>query len=544
MLATHPQSVTHFRDDDLGFFGWLEHNPDGYFINSECNPKPTYLVLHSSDCPHFTRSPNIHWTRDYVKFCSPDREELEKWVLGTVGGEARLCRSCFKPAGRQVTMSGVAELAPGEVLAGRYELQRLLGQGDRKRTYLARDTKMDRLVAVSVVKLEAALSDPDGTVREARVLGRIGEHDNIVSLYDYELGRGGSVQYMVFEYLGGGTLTEYLREAGQLSLDDILRLGRQLCRGLSHLHKRDLIHRDVSPDNVWLDERHVAHLGDFDSAITASGDSGDLRPITTGAFAAPEEREGRSLDARCDLFSLGGVLYVVATGEPRPRDLALLGSQRPDLPSAFADLVVSLLSESPDDRPQTAGSVLQLLDEVRHASNVDALIAAGESDKIEFKSSLHHRYDPLPPELQKLPSEQAEKEMKKLLRKSVTKTIAAFLNTGGSTLLIGVGDAGAVLGIEPDFGYLKQGKQQADGWLLSLKQAIINAHGPEVWSAIHVSLVRQRKETVAVVHCPPRAGETWHREDDSERFYMRASNATEELTGPGLVRYIRERWPA
>src|SRR5260370_8874506 len=85
MLATHPQSVTRFRDDDLGFFGWLEHNPDGYFINSECNPKPTYLVLHSSDCPHFTRSPNIHWTRDYVKFCSPDREELQKWVLGTVG---------------------------------------------------------------------------------------------------------------------------------------------------------------------------------------------------------------------------------------------------------------------------------------------------------------------------------------------------------------------------------------------------------------------------------------------------------------------------
>jgi serine/threonine protein kinase len=548
MLATLPQSITHFQDDDRGFFGWLEHNPDGFFINSERNPKSTYLVLHSSNCPHFDRSPNIHWTKDYVKFCSPDRRELEEWVLGTVGAEARLCRTCFKPARRQATMGGVAEFEPGEVFAGRYEVQRLLGEGDRKRTFLARDMKMDRPVAISLVKPDAALSDPEGTEREAKVLGRIGEHDNIVSLYDYELGGGISAQYMVFEYLGGGTLTEYLQEAGQLSLDDILRLGRQLCRGLSHLHKRGLVHRDVSPDNVWLDERHVAHLGDFDSAITASGDSGDLRPITTGAFAAPEEREGRSLDARCDLFSLGGVLYVVATGEPRPGDLGLLRSQRPDLPSAFADLVASLLSESSDDRPQDAEEVLHRLGEIRQASDIEAFIAAGENNKVEFKSSLHHPYGPLPEDLQKkvdyknMPPEQAKREVQKRLNIEVTKTIAAFLNTDGGTLLVGVDDSGTVLGIEPDFGYCQREKQNSDGWLSSLKQMVINALGAEVWSAVHVSLVPHEQKTVAVVRCPPRTGETWHHAD-GDCFYMRASNATEELTGPGLVRYIREHWP-
>jgi serine/threonine protein kinase len=352
-------------------------------------------------------------------------------------------------------MGGAAELDTGEVFAERYEVQRLLGEGDRKRTYLARDTKMNRLVAISLVKPDAVLSDPEGTEREARVLGRIGEHDNIVSLYDYEIGKGSSVQYIVFEFLGGGTLTEYLEQAGRLSLDDIMRLGRQLCRGLAHLHKRGLIHRDVSPDNIWLDDRHVAHLGDFDSAITTTGAS-DLRPITTGSFASPEELEGRSLDVRCDLFSLGGVLYVVATGARRPADLALLRSRRPDLPSAFGDLLASLLSPSPDDRPPDAESVLVQLDEVRHASNVGALVAAGESDSIEFKSSLHHPYGPLPPGMEPA---RARKEVQKGLRKSVTKTIAAFLNTGGGTLLIGVDDSGTMLGIEPDFPYLKQGNK-------------------------------------------------------------------------------------
>ena len=439
-------------------------------------------------------------------------------------------------------MGGAAELEPGELFAGRYEVQRELGAGDRKRTYLAHDRKHDRHVAISLVKPEAVLTDPEGTEREAKVLGRIGSHPNVVSLYDFEIGRDGSAEYMIFEFLGGGTLTAYLKEAGQQSFGEILRFGRQLCRGLSHLHGQGLIHRDVSPDNVWLDERHVAHLGDFDSAITTAGTDA-LRPITTGAYAAPEERGGGLLDERSDLFSLGGVLHVVATGERWPGDLRLLRAQRPDLPLAFGDLVASLLSKSPDDRPPSAERVLARLDEIRYASNIGALIAAGESEQIEFKSSLHHPYGPPSPDLQRLQPQQLQKEAQKRLRKSVTKTIAAFLNTNGGTLLVGVDDSGGVLGIEPDFGYLSQGKQHADGWMLSLKEAIINALEREVWSAIHASLVRHEGQTVAVVHCPPRPSETWHREDGAERFYIRASNATEELTGRGLIRYMREHWP-
>jgi serine/threonine protein kinase len=439
-------------------------------------------------------------------------------------------------------MGGAPELGPGEVFAGRYEVRRQLGEGDRKRTYLARDIKMDRFVALSLVKPEAVLSDPEGTVREAQVLGRIGSHPNIVSLYDYEIGTDGSAQYMVFQYLGGGTLAEHLRAAGPLPAAGVLRLGRHLCRGLAHLHASGIIHRDVSPENVWLDERHVAHLGDFDSAVTAGSDDG-RRPITTGSFAAPEECEGGVLDARSDLFSMGGLLYVMATGAPRPGDAGLLRSRR-DLPSAFEDLVVSLLAGPPEDRPPDAESVLRQLELISHASDVGGLIAAGESDRAEFKSSVHHPYGPIPRELEHLQPAQGRKEVQKRLRTSVTKTIAAFLNTEGGTLLIGVGDSGAVLGIEADFPYLKAGKQDTDGWLLSLKDVIINALGPEVWNAIHLSLVRHGPATVAVVSCPARVSETWHRDASTEHFYIRASNATEELNGSSLLRYVRERWPA
>jgi hypothetical protein len=111
------------------------------------------------------------------------------------------------------------------------------------------------------------------------------------------------------------------------------------------------------------------------------------------------------------------------------------------------------------------------------------LIAAGEGDAVELKASLHHPYGPLPADLAKkvelgrLTADQAVREVQKELRLAVTKTVAAFLNSSGGTLLIGVSDAGTVLGIEPDFPYLKD-KQHADGWLLSLRETITVAPWP------------------------------------------------------------------
>jgi serine/threonine protein kinase len=437
-----------------------------------------------------------------------------------------------------------SEFVPSELFAERYEIQRFLGEGDRKKTYLARDSKMDRLVALSVVKPEAMLADPEGTEREARVLGRIGSHSNIVSLHDYVIDRARPAEFMVFEYLEGGTLADYLQRAGVLDVEDILRFGRQLCRGLAHLHGKRLIHRDVSPTNIWLDERREAHLGDFDSAITIEAANLDRRPITTNAFAAPEELAGEPIDVRSDLFSLGGVLFVLATGDDLPGSPVVLRARRLDLPSSFVDLIASLLSERPQDRPDAADSVLASLDHVRHASRFASLIGAGESNRLEFKASILHPHGPMSPQFERFPPEQRKSELRKELGKAATKSIAAFLNSEGGDLLIGVDNVGEVLGIEADFDALGA-PSNSDVWLQYLKSLIANSLGPDAWGVIRVALVSRDGRTVAVIFCPPRSTETWHLEKDGleiERFYMRASNTTVELKGSRLIRYVREHW--
>lgn len=95
MLSATPTGIIVFRDDDDGFFDWLAANPDGYFINTYRNPKPDYLVLHRPQCPHFKGDESLHWTKEYVKICAAERQELESWASETVGGEVTLCRSCF-----------------------------------------------------------------------------------------------------------------------------------------------------------------------------------------------------------------------------------------------------------------------------------------------------------------------------------------------------------------------------------------------------------------------------------------------------------------
>ncbi len=183
----------------------------------------------------------------------------------------------------------------------------------------------------------------------------------------FDRGIIGGLEYLVFEYLPGGTLRDYLatQQGDPLPADEVMRFGRQLARALSQVHQRGLVHRDVAPANVWLDERRVAHLGDFDSAVKkdAQGSLGGLPP-TTEAYAAPEETAGRAVDERSDLYSLGALLYEAATGQQparRPARMVAPRALQPGMPLNLNAIIWKLLSESPDDRPASASDVLQAL---------------------------------------------------------------------------------------------------------------------------------------------------------------------------------------
>ena len=256
-----------------------------------------------------------------------------------------------------------------------------------------------RQVALALIKPEAALSDTEGTRREAEALAKAGTNENIVTLHDSGTIEG--TEYLVFDYLPGGTLREYMDKRVErnkpMSVEEIMHLGRRLARALGHVHGLGMIHRDVAPGNVWLDEHQLAHLGDFDSAISLdSARRPGVLPPTTEAYAAPEQLNGGPFDERSDLFSLGAILYEALTGKrpervPRAELIRRLSASRPGLPRSVRDTVCSLLAESPGKRPASAEQVLDALEPSRiYRSAGEGLVPWADTLPFPLASILWH----------------------------------------------------------------------------------------------------------------------------------------------------------
>jgi serine/threonine protein kinase len=154
---------------------------------------------------------------------------------------------------------------PATLAGGRYRLQRFLGEGAKKRVHLARDTRLGREVAIAFVK--GAGLDLVRVRREAEAMGRLGDHANVVTVYDVveESGR----VYLVSQYMAGGDLEQRLARADghRLPVDEALTIGAQLCAALAHAHAHGIVHRDVKPGNVWLSAEGTVQLGDFGLAF-------------------------------------------------------------------------------------------------------------------------------------------------------------------------------------------------------------------------------------------------------------------------------------
>jgi class 3 adenylate cyclase/pimeloyl-ACP methyl ester carboxylesterase len=267
--------------------------------------------------------------------------------------------------------------------SGRYVATRLLGEGGQKRVYLARDTQLDRDVAIAFIKAE----DLDETAldrirREAQTIARLGAQPHVITIFD--IGEEEGRPYTVCEYAPGGDLRQELRRAaGPLPIERALAIGQDLCRGLALAHAHGILHRDVKPENVWFAADGSAKLGDFGVAV-AFGQSRMTAPGTvlgTAAYMAPERARGSDVDARADLYSLGCVLYELVTGRPPflGDDMISVVSQHinstPDAPSehnrevpgSLDALIVQLLEKAPEDRPVSAVAVIESLSAITSA---------------------------------------------------------------------------------------------------------------------------------------------------------------------------------
>jgi class 3 adenylate cyclase len=273
---------------------------------------------------------------------------------------------------------------PATLGGGRYRVNRFLGEGARKRVYLARDTSLDSDVAVAVVKTEGL--DAEGLIRvrrEAQAMGRLRDHPNIVPVFD--IGQDGSRPYIVSQLLEGGSVDDRLREleAHKLPIAEALRIGLQVAEALEHAHSLGIVHRDLKPGNVWLARDGTAKLGDFGLAVTLDQSRLTQEGMLVGtvAYMAPEQAMGRTPDSRSDLYALGAMLYEMVAGRPPflGDDAVTVISQHvstppvapswhnPEVPPALEGLIQQLLAKDPAARPQRAREVVETLRRIERA---------------------------------------------------------------------------------------------------------------------------------------------------------------------------------
>jgi serine/threonine protein kinase len=274
-------------------------------------------------------------------------------------------------------------LAPAEAAdeigrLGGYRVLRVLGAGGMGVVFLAEEVALGRLVAVKAMlpALAASAVNRDRFRREARAIAQI-VHDHIVTIYHVNEDRG--IPFLVMPYLQGESLEARARRDPVFSVSEICRIGRETAEGLAAIHERGLIHRDIKPANIWLEApvQRVKIL-DFGLARAARGEQQLTQAgaiVGSPAFMAPEQAGSAPVDARCDLFSLGCVLYLLSTGalpfvgaDALSTLLAVTTSTpapphelNPAIPAALSDLIVRLLAKRPDDRPATARAVSEAI---------------------------------------------------------------------------------------------------------------------------------------------------------------------------------------
>jgi serine/threonine protein kinase len=270
---------------------------------------------------------------------------------------------------------------------GPYRILKMLGEGGMGVVFQAEDPALERMVALKVMKPDGAAAHVarQRFLQEARAAGSI-QHEHIVTIY--QVGEDRDMPYLAMQLLHGEPLDVRLKREGRLPVGSALVIAREVAEGLAAAHNHNLIHRDIKPANIWLEDAGAgrperAKILDFGLARLQRDDAQHLTRtglvIGTPGYMAPEQaRTGQPLDGRCDLFSLGCVLYHMLTGqEPFRRDDAMatllalaleepapIRHLNPEVPPSLVRFVSGLLAKNPDKRPHSAGEAIERLEDL------------------------------------------------------------------------------------------------------------------------------------------------------------------------------------
>ncbi|MFA6955061.1 MAG: serine/threonine-protein kinase [Thermoanaerobaculia bacterium] len=269
----------------------------------------------------------------------------------------------------------LAILAPGTLVASRYEIERLLGTGGFARVYAAFDRELGQRIAIKILRSErmnpASLTRMRREVTIARELAR----PTLVRVYD--LGQDGEFTFLTMELVEGETLRDMIRR-GAMTVEEVVRIGEPILDALGALHDAGVVHRDLKPANILLTPDGGVKLGDFGLARRWDGGEKVTRTealVGTLEYVAPEQALGKQLDGRADLYAFGVLLFELLTTKLPLEAATNLGTVmahiitnapdvrtlRPDAPPWLAELIQRLMEKNPDGRPQSAAEALARL---------------------------------------------------------------------------------------------------------------------------------------------------------------------------------------
>jgi serine/threonine-protein kinase len=274
----------------------------------------------------------------------------------------------------------------GTVLAGRYRVLGLLGQGGMGEVYKAFDLILNQTVALKFLTpaliSEAALARFRNEVRIARQVS----HPNVCRVYD--LGMVEGLHFLSMEYIDGEDLASLLRRIGRLPQDKAIEFTRKICAGLSAAHERGVLHRDLKPPNIMIDSRGQVRITDFGLAgLAAEIPLSDLRSGTP-AYMSPEQKIGKEVTTRSDIYALGLILHEMFTGKARHQTESSPTELVKDLDPTIERLILRCLEEDPRRRPSSALSIAMGLP---GADPIAAALAAGETPSPEMVAASNEK---------------------------------------------------------------------------------------------------------------------------------------------------------